>query len=127
MTMPMNNPEKTVQRQVKQAQQDAEADRVPDFSTTWAAAEARASAGRRRGWMAGSAATAAVVAAIAVITVGLLRPVEQDWQFVNPDVFENSTSWAAPSDILLPEHRVDIYREIPVLIESTKTEEGALL
>ncbi len=38
-----------------------------------------------------------------------------------------NTSWAAPSDVLLPQHRFDIYREIPAFIESTKLEEGTLL
>jgi hypothetical protein len=124
MNSTMNDIDRTLQSRVSQAQREFEQGRVPAFHTVWAAAEKRAARGRKQGWMAGGAVAAA---AVAMVAVGLLRPAEQDWQFVNPDAFENSTSWVAPSDVLLPEHRVDIYREIPVLIESTKTEEGALL
>ena len=124
MTSEMNDMDKALQDRLQQAQQESERGRTPDFDTVWAVAEKRASTGRKQGWMVASAAAAAI---IAVITVGLLRPAEREWQYVNPDEFESSTSWIAPSDVLLPDHRVDIYREIPVLIESTKTEEGALL
>ena len=120
----MTDSDKALRDRLNRAQQAAEDGRVPSFDTVWAAAEKRAGRGRKQGWMAGGAAAAAI---IAMITVGLLRPAEQDWQIVNPDEFESGTSWVAPSDVLLPDHRVDIYREIPVLIESTKTEEGALL
>ncbi len=116
--------DKALQNGLRRAQQEAERGRTPDFDTVWAAAEKRAITGRKQGWMVASAAAATI---IAVITVGLLRPAEREWRYVNPGEFESSTSWIAPSDVLLPDHRVDIYREIPVLIESTKTEEGALL
>jgi hypothetical protein len=124
MTLTMNKPNRTLQSQLQQAQQEAEQDRVPDFDTVWVAAEKRAAMGRRQGWMAAGAVAAAIVV---MITIGLQRSAEQDWQYVNPDEFVSSTSWVAPSDVLLPEHRVDIFREIPVLIESTRIEEGALL
>ena len=124
MTSTMNEPNRTIRSQLQQAQQEAEQDRVPDFDTVWVAAEKRAAKGGKQGWMAAGAAAAAI---IVMITVGLQRPAEQDWQYINPDEFESSTSWIAPSDVLLPEYRVDIFREIPVLIESTRTEEGALL
>ncbi len=120
----MNDMDKALQNGLRRAQQEAERGRTPDFDTVWAAAEKRAITGRKQGWMVASAAAATI---IAVITVGLLRPAEREWRYVNPGEFESSTSWSAPSDVLLPDHRVDIYREIPVLIESTKTEEGALL
>ena len=38
-----------------------------------------------------------------------------------------STSWAAPSDVLMPEYEIDIYQDLPALMESTKPVEGALL
>jgi len=116
--------DKTLQNRLQRAQQEAERGRAPDFDTVWAAAEKRANTGGKRGWMVTSAAAAAI---LVMIAVGLLRPAEREWLYVNPDEFESSTSWIAPSDVLLPDHQVDIYREIPVLIESTKTEEGALL
>jgi hypothetical protein len=124
MTSKMSDTDKTLQSRLKQAQREAEQGRVPGFDAVWAAAERRAASGRKYGWMAGGAVAAAVVA---FVTVGLLRPAAQEWEFINTNDFESSTSWVAPSDVLLPDHRVDIYREIPVLIESTKTEEGALL
>ena len=124
MTSTMNETNRTLRSQLQQAQQEAEQDRVPDFDTVWVAAEKRAATGSKQGWMAAGAVAAAI---IVMITVGLQRPAEQDWQYVNPDEFESSTSWVAPSDVLLPEHRVDIFREIPVLIESTRKKEGALL
>lgn len=108
-----------------QQQRDMEAGRVPEFDSVWADAEARVAERRRRDRAIGGLAAAAVLAA--VIGLGLMRPAEQEWQYVNPDDFESSTSWVAPSDVLLPEHRFDIFGEIPVLIESTVTDEGALL
>jgi hypothetical protein len=106
---------------LRKAQRAAEAGRVPDFDTVWAAAESRARA-RRRPWALGGVA-AAVVAAI----VWFAQPDEQAWQYIDPDDLASSTSWVAPSDVLLPERQFDIFKEIPVLIESTSTIEGALL
>ena len=120
----MTESDTTLRDLLKQGLNEVEQGRAPGFDAVWAAAETRASARRSHNWMAGGALVAAVALAI---TVGLLRPAEQDWQFVSPDVFESGTSWVAPSDVLLPEHRFDIFNDIPVLIESTKTEEGALL
>ena len=38
-----------------------------------------------------------------------------------------STSWQAPSDVLLPQHEFDLYQDMPALIESTEAATGALL
>lgn len=122
--MNMNDEDRLLQSQLQRAQRETQEGLVPEFDTVWAAAEERAAVGRRKGWIAGGAVAAAI---IALFTAGLPGPEEQDWQYVNPDEFESSTSWVAPSDVLLPERRIDIYRDIPVLIESTKIEEGALL
>ena len=43
------------------------------------------------------------------------------------DSLLNTTQWSAPSDALMPTHEFDIYQELPVLLESTKPAEGALL
>ena len=120
----MTDSDTTLRDRLKQGQNEAEQGLDRGFDAAWAAAEARVSVRRNRGWMAGAAAVAAIAVAIGVAS---LRPVEQDWQFVNPTEFESSTSWVAPSDVLLPKHQFDIFNDIPVLIESTKTEEGALL
>ena len=106
-------------------QRDIEAGRVPEFDDVWAGAQQRVARRRRRYRAVGG--LAGVAAVVAVVAFGLMRPAELEWQYVNPEDFESSTSWVAPSDVLLPERRFDIYGEIPVLIESTGSDEGALL
>ena len=110
---------------LRHGQDQAEAGTLPDFDIVWARAETSVAQQRRRTRAIGGIAAAAAL--VALVVIGQQRPVEQDWQFVDPDEFASSTSWAAPSDVLLPEHRFDIYRDIPVLIESTISDEGALL
>lgn len=117
--------ERRLQAALQRGHAEAEAGCTPEFDDVFAAAEATAA--RRRGRVMAVGGVAAAVALVAIAVVMQLQPVEQDWQFVDPDEFASSTSWSAPSDVLLPEHRFDIYGEIPVLIESTGTSEGALL
>jgi len=117
--------ERTLRDALPPGQAEAEAGRVPGFDAVWTAAEARLSRQRRR--MTAMGGIAAGVAVVAVLVISQLQPAERDWQYVDPDEFASSTSWAAPSDVLLPERQFDIYGEIPVLIESTGTSEGALL
>ncbi len=97
---------------------------VPAFADVFAAAEARVAARKRRQRAIGGFAAAAAVALVALTT---MRPAEQPWQYIDPEEIAGSTNWVAPSDVLLPERRFDIYGEIPVLIESTESDEGALL
>ena len=125
MNNEMTDFERRLRDALQQGHSEAEAGRVPSFDTTWAAAQAAAQQRRRPVTVLGG--LAAALALVAVVVFSQMRPAETDWQFVDPDEFANSTSWAAPSDVLLPEHRFDIYRDIPVLIESTGNEEGALL
>ena len=113
-----------IERAVREGQQQAEAGRVSAFEDVWAAAEERA-ARRGSGRFLGAIAVAASI--VVAVAIGVMRPAEHEWQFVNPEDFASSTSWVAPSDVLLPERRFDLYEEIPVLIESTETDEGALL
>jgi len=102
-----------------------EAERVPDFDAVWASAQSTANRkGRRTTVLGGMAAAAAL---LAVVVIGQMRGVEQDWQFVDPEELASSTYWAAPSDVLLPKHQFDLYGDIPVLIESTDSDGGALL
>ena len=96
-----------------------EAGRVPDFEGVWIGAESRVRS-RRRGMMVGSAA----VLALAFV---MLVPSGDDMQYIDTAELLETTSWSAPSDSLLPEHRFDIYGEVPVLIESAETYGGALL
>jgi hypothetical protein len=110
-----------IKQALRQAQRAAEAGRLPEFDTVWAAAEMQARE-RRRPW-----AFAGLAAAVIAGIVWIAQPEERAWQYVDPDELASSTSWVAPSDVLLPERQFDIFKEIPVLIESTSTTEGALL
>ena len=99
---------------------------APGFDEAWLAAEAKYLDERRR--FRRLSATAAAVAVIAV-AVSLL-PDEQIPQLEGVEVgddFLSSTLWTAPSDVLIPRHAVDIYQDIPTLIESTEFEEETLL
>ena len=120
----MTDTDTTLRNAIQAEQARREAGQAPEFATVFAAAEATAaSRTRRRRTALGIAAAAAVTA----LAVSLLLPRGEDWQYVNPDDFATSTTWVAPSDVLLPQHSIDIYRDIPVLIESTDSNGGALL
>ena len=121
----MTDFEKQTQAVLKQGHGEAEAGHVPDFESVWTGAEEKVARRRRRVRVVGGMAAAAAL--VAVVVIGQLRPVEQDWQFIDPNEIAGSTSWTAPSDILLPTHQFDIYRDIPVLIESTGENGGTLL
>lgn len=108
---------------LKRAQAAAEAGRVSAFDSVWAEADRRLAVRRRRRIGSGLAA-AVIVTAVAAM---LLQSKTPAWEYVDPDDFVTSTTWQAPSDVLLPEHRIDIYEEIPVLIESTEIDGGTLL
>ena len=110
---------------LRQERDRAEAGRAPGFDDVWAIATATVAQRRRRTRFLSGAAAAAVL--IAVVFVSQLRPTEQEWQYVDLDELSSGTSWAAPSDVLLPKHQFDIYGEIPVLIESTDRDGGTLL
>ena len=109
---------------LRDAYAHAEGDVPPDFSRVWAAASARAAAARhRRHLLVASGAVAAVLA----IAFGLRTPSENEWRYIDADELLQTTGWSAPSDSLLPDREFDIYRDIPVLIESTDNYGGALL
>lgn len=109
---------------VRDAQVNAESTQVPDFENVWAAASNRVRASRKRQRaLAGSGAVAAVLA----IAFGLYTPTEVELRYIDADELLETTGWSAPSDSLLPDYEFDIYQDIPVLIESTETDGGALL
>ena len=96
---------------------------APSFDATWAAAETRHRQARRR--YAGLAA-AAVIAAATLVVLNLGPEPAGDDSWVGDELL-TSTSWTAPSDVLLPEREFDIYQDLPSLNVSTKSVDGALL
>ncbi len=101
-------------------------ERAAEFADAWAAAEQRHQQARRRyATISGVAAAIAVVAVVAGFWPS--RQAAPTDEYLIADSLLNSTQWLAPSDALMPQHRYDIYQEIPILLESTGLEEGLLL
>lgn len=96
---------------------------VPPFDEVFHAAEARW-LGRRRARMA---AVGLAAAAAAVAWVLFIEAPQDAAVYIDIDDLMATTSWSAPSDALLPQHTIDLYRDLPDLPESTKPAEGALL
>ena len=97
---------------------------APSFGKVWSAAEQRYQRSRRRyAWLASAAA---VVAAV-VVVLNAAPPTVNHGEYIEMAELMDATSWAAPSDVLLPNYTIDIYQDLPVLMESTKPVEGALL
>ncbi len=120
----MTEADNTIREALRSEQAQRETGRAPAFDELFGAAEVQATRDvRRRRAAFGIAAVTSIVAIAAL----LLLPRETQWQYVNPEDLAMGTTWVAPSDVLLPEHSVDIYRDIPVLIESTDSNGGALL
>lgn len=93
-----------------------------DFETVFRAAERQLSAQRRRPYV-GFAATAI----LAALVLNLMPRGEPEFTYVDLNDLSATTAWTAPSDALLPDRKIDIYREIPRLFESTESATGALL
>lgn len=93
-----------------------DSNRAPPFAKMWQAAEQRYATTRRRYRRVASAAV--IVAAIALAANWQSLLPQQNTFIEVADLLE-STSWSAPSDVLLPDHQFDIYQDIPVLTEST--------
>lgn len=117
----MTSDEQMLRDQLQAAQRRADGD-APTFGATWSAAERR----RNRRPATAAALAAAGVAVIAVAMLGR-TPEPAAPEFVDLEELVASTTWVAPSDSLLPEHRFDIFQELPEMFESTGTEEGTLL
>ncbi len=89
---------------------------APAFEQSFEAARQRV---ERRSQMA--RVVLPVAAAIALVAVIVGRP-DPGLVYVSEAELLGSTSWQAPSDELLPTRRFDIYRDLPVLVESTKVD-----
>lgn len=96
---------------------------IPEFESVFAAAEAR----RNHRPAVFAAGTAAAVVLVAVMLIQATPPANEPPLLIDVEELVASTSWVAPSDSLLPEHRFDIFQELPVMFESTGREEGTLL
>ena len=118
--------EENLKKQLQESLQSKQGDDVPAFDAMWAQAEQKHCASRLRYQrIAGFTAVAAVAA-----TAFMLWPLNGNiaaGPYLTEEDLMNSTHWLAPSDVLLPEHRVDIYGELPVLIETNDLDEGSLL
>ncbi len=111
---------------LKEAVTDAfeSADDAPPFERVWQAAVHRHRLSRRR---YRSIAIAAAVAAVAVIVLNYQALRQDEMHYIEIAELLGSTSWVSPSDVLWPERQIDLYEELPVLIESTDPAGGALL
>jgi len=113
-----------IQQTLKSAYRSAEG-KPPAFDDMFAAAESRQRRSRRFRAAGGMAAAAALLAVTIALWPG--QQAEVSDEFLIADALMNSTSWSAPSDSLLPQHQFDIYQGIPLLDESTISQEGSLL
>ena len=110
--------------EIKRSWPDTIGRRAPTFKATWRAAEDRfAREQRRKRMLAGAAA----VVAAAIVGLHLQTSPTDEVTYIDIAELMGSTSWTAPSDVLLPEHEFDIYQELPALLESTPPAGGSLL
>ncbi len=99
---------------------------TPPFREVFGRAEAQLERRQQRRFL-GIAGAVAAVAAVAFLLL-LLLP-EEAPRPEPPQItgLLDSTSWVAPSDVLLPEYEFDIFEDLPEPMESTDSAEGALL
>ena len=122
----MNMSEDKMKESIAKSHAARDAASVPGFDETWLAAEARYLAERRKFRMVTGVA---VSLALVAIVIGMLPPDGQQTlpEFELASGLMNSTLWSAPSDILMPDYPIDIYKDIPEIPVSTDLLEGALL
>ncbi|MDH3337916.1 MAG: hypothetical protein OEM85_10175 [Gammaproteobacteria bacterium] len=115
--------DETLREQVSRAWRRAAGEDHSSFDSVWQSAQQRHAALRRR-----YRRFASVAAVAAVIVIGLnLQTAEEEATYIEIADLLDSTYWSAPSDVLLPDREFDIYRDMPVLFESTEPAGGALL
>ena len=80
---------------------------APDFEETLRAAEHRLSPDRRRLYASG-----AIAAALGIVAIGIALRSPEPAPPINgyniEEALMSSTQWQAPSDSLLPQHRIDL-------------------
>ena len=119
----MDRTDEVLRERVRDLWRRRDREQAVPFDTVWRAAQDRHAAARRR--YRYLAAAAAVVAAI-VIGVTVQQPSDEP-SYIEVAELLDSTSWSAPSDVLLPDREFDIYQDMPVLFESTEPAGGTLL
>jgi len=111
----MNRADEELRQRVQECWQRDAAAEVPAFDDVWKRAEDRFAGSRRQ-----YARLAAVALALGLIAVVIgVRPTVEESPYIEMAELLNSTYWAAPSDVLLPQRDFDIYEELPDLFEST--------
>lgn len=115
-----------LKQQLENSLQSMQGGDAPEFDAVWAKAETRHRASRSRYQKFAGFAAAAAVAVMAFMMWPLNGDNVMD-VYLTEEELMSSTQWIAPSDVLLPEHRFDIYGELPVLIETNDLDEGPLL
>jgi len=118
--------DENLKKQLQDSLQSIQGDDGPGFDAVWKDAEQRHRASRLRYQRVAGFTAAAAVAATAFMLWPLNGNIASGPYLTEEDLM-NSTHWLAPSDVLLPEHRFDIYGELPVLIETNDLNEGSLL
>lgn len=94
---------------------------APDFHATWERATARHRNAKRRYVAAGGMAAAAA----AIALVSMLRPDPVADNETAQALFA-STYWQAPSDALMPRPQIDVYNDLPELMQPAAVDEGDL-
>jgi len=128
--------EEQLKSQLRRGYREApENSRPPEFDTVWAAAQVQAE--RRAPWgtlttgrAAGLAAGFAVLGVIGLFALGQRQgsnELPDGWTAQVSDSLLNATVWSAPSDVLLQRDGLDVYTNVPMLIESTEMEVETLL
>ncbi len=119
----MKQTDDSLREQVSGAWRSGAAEKPPSFDRIWQAADARYVSAKRR---YRRVASVAAIAAAVVVAWNWQVPADETTYIEIAELLE-STSWSAPSDVLLPNREFDIYQDMPVLFESTDPAGGALL
>ena len=115
-----------LKQQLRDSLQSTQGDDSHEFDVIWSNAEQMHLATKSRYRQIGGSAAAAAVATIAFVLWPLNGNNGAPIYLTEEDLL-SSTQWVAPSDVLLPEYRIDIYGELPVLIDTNDFDEGSLL
>lgn len=115
-----------LKQKLRESLQSMQGSDEPAFDVVWANANKRYRASRSRYRRFAGLAAAAAIAAITFMMWPLNGNNPMD-VYLTEEELMSSTQWLAPSDVLLPEHRIDIYGELPQLIESNDLDEGSRL